>query len=154
MTPLVPRPKNIERKVASLIKIRLSVCHAVRRPITVGQAASAFTWHRLISRHSNPRVRAVESTTDGNNDGRGQSLGGWVATEGIYGPQQMPYTPCNGLLECGIYKQARVSIQFRQAISHFVRVIAWVWLVRCQLARVIVYRWSQTKILMALLNVM
>jgi len=50
--------------------------------------------------------------------------------------------------------KACVSIRLRQAVSHFVRVVAWVWKVRYQLSCVVVYRWSRTQMLMALLNVM
>jgi len=48
-----------------------------------------------------------------------------VATEGNYGRAAADaIRSCNGLLDCGLYKQAGVSIQLRQAVSHFVHVVA------------------------------
>ena len=54
----------------------------------------------------------------------GQSLRGWPLKGGSLRAAADAIRSCNGLLDCGLYKQARVSIRLRQAVSHSVRVVA------------------------------
>ena len=61
-----------------------------------------------------------------------------------YALEQVPYDPATGCWTVVLL------IRLWQAISHFVRVAAWVWQVRCQLSCVVVHRWSRTEISTAL----